>query len=142
MPYDLFISYSRRDDKQGQVRALKEQIEADYRSFAKEDLRCFFDTEDIATMDDWRHRILEGLRDSNLLLLVLSPAYLKSDYCEWEIVEFLKYEHSRSVGGQGVTPVYFVEIPGLDEPGFEQRAAAWLARVRRRNQVDRASQCR
>jgi hypothetical protein len=43
MPHDLFISYSRRDDKQGQVRALKEQIEADYRSFAKEDLRCFFD---------------------------------------------------------------------------------------------------
>jgi len=111
MPYDLFISYSRRDDKQGQVRALKEQIEADYRSFAKEDLRCFFDTEDIATMDDWRHRILEGLRESNLLLLALSPAYLDSPYCEWEIVEFLKYEHSRTVGGQGVTPVHFVEIP-------------------------------
>jgi tetratricopeptide (TPR) repeat protein len=136
MPYDLFISYSRRDDKQGQVRALKEQIEADYRSFAKEDLRCFFDTEDIATMDDWRHRILEGLRESNLLLLVLSPAYLDSSYCEWEIIEFLKYEHSRTVGGQGVTPVYFLEIPGLDEPGFEQRAAAWVAQVRRRNQVD------
>jgi len=136
MPYDLFISYSRRDDQQGQVRALKEQIAADYRDFAQEDLRCFFDTEAIASMDDWRHRILEGLRDSNLLLLVLSPAYLDSPYCEWEIVEFLKYEHSRSVGGQGVTPVYFVEIPGLDEPSFEQRAAAWLARVRRRNQVD------
>jgi tetratricopeptide (TPR) repeat protein len=136
MPYDLFISYSRRDDKQGQVRALKEQIEADYCSFAKEDLRCFFDTEDIATMDDWRHRILEGLRESNLLLLVLSPAYLNSPYCEWEIVEFLKYEHSRSVGGQGVTPVYFVEIPALDDPGFEQQAASWVALVRRRNQAD------
>jgi tetratricopeptide (TPR) repeat protein len=136
MPYDLFISYSRRDDKNGRVHALKEQIELDYRSFAKEELRCFFDLKDIASMDDWRHRILEGLRDSNLLLLVLSPAYLDSSYCEWEIVEFLKYEHSRSVGGQGVTPVYFVEIPGLDEPGFEARAAAWLARVRRRNQVD------
>jgi tetratricopeptide (TPR) repeat protein len=136
MPYDLFISYSRRDDQQGQVRALKEQIEADYRSFAKEDLRCFFDTEDIATMDDWRHRILEGLRESHLLLLVLSPAYLDSSYCEWEIIEFLKYEHSRAVGGQGVTPVYFLEIPGLEEPGFEQRAAAWVAQVRRRNHVD------
>src|ERR1019366_227025 len=41
MPYDLFISYSRRDDKQGQVRALKEQIEADYRSFAYSALACF-----------------------------------------------------------------------------------------------------
>jgi len=136
MPFDLFISYSRRDNQQGRITELKQRIEADYLGFGKEELRCFFDTEDIATMDDWRHRILEGLRDSNLLLLVLSPAYLDSPYCEWEIVEFLKYEHSRSVCGQGVTPVYFVEIPGLDDPGFEQRAAAWLARVRRRNQVD------
>ena len=61
MSYDLFVSYSRRDDKRGQVRALKEQIEADYRDFAGEELRCFFDLEDIASMDDWRHRILEGL---------------------------------------------------------------------------------
>lgn len=87
-------------------------------------------------MDDWRHRILEGLRESNLLLLVLSPAYLASPYCEWEIVEFLKYENSRAVQGQGVAPIYFVEVPGLDAPGFEQQAAAWLALVRRSNQVD------
>ena len=30
MPYDLFISYSRRDDKQRRIRALKEQIEVNY----------------------------------------------------------------------------------------------------------------
>jgi hypothetical protein len=34
VPHDLFISYSRRDNQQGQVTALKEQIEADYREFA------------------------------------------------------------------------------------------------------------
>jgi len=136
MQYDLFISYSRCDNKLGRISALKEQIETDYRNFTNEELCCFFDINNIATMDDWRQRILEGLRDSNLLLLVLSPAYLDSPYCKWEIVEFLKYEHSRCVGGQGVTPVYFVEIPGLDDPDFEERAAAWVAQVRRRNQVD------
>jgi hypothetical protein len=41
MPHDLLISYSRRDDKQGHVRALKEQIEADYRSFAYSAFACF-----------------------------------------------------------------------------------------------------
>ncbi len=136
MPYDLFISYSRKDNELGRITELKTQIEADYLRFANEELKCFFDITDIGSMDDWRHRILEGLRDANLLLLVLSPSYLNSPYCEWEIVEFLKYEHSRSVGGQGVTPVYFVDIPGLDDPDFEQRAAAWVAKVRRRNQVD------
>ena len=103
MSFDLFVSYSRRDNEQGQITTLKEQIEADYRAFAGDELRSFFDLHDIHGGEDWRHRILEGLRDSSLLLLVLSPAYLASDYCEWEIVEFLKYEHSRSVGGQQCT---------------------------------------
>jgi hypothetical protein len=136
MPYDLFISYSRRDNASGRITELKQRIEADYRAFAKEDLRCFFDLEDIHGMDDWRHRILQGLKESQLLLLVLSPGYLESPYCEWEIVEYLKYEHSRAAAGQGVAPVYFVEVPGLDTPDFEQTAAAWVVRVRRRNHFD------
>jgi hypothetical protein len=136
MSYDLFISYSRRDNALGRITELKNRIKADYREFAHDELCFFFDLEDIHGMDDWRHRILQGLRESQLLLLVLSPAYLDSEYCEWEIVEYLKYEHSRAAAGQGVAPVYFVEVPGLDTPGFEQRAAAWVTQVRRRNHFD------
>jgi tetratricopeptide (TPR) repeat protein len=136
MPYDLFISYSRKDNATGHITELKTRIEDDYRAFTKDDLRCFFDVEDIQGMDDWRHRILSGLRESNLLILFLSPGYLASPYCEWEIVEYLKYEHSRAAAGQGVAPVYFVEVPGLDAPGFEEQAAVWVSRVRRRNHFD------
>jgi len=64
MPYDIFISYSRRDNKGGRITELKQRIEADYREIAKEELQCFFDMEDIRGMDDWRHRILQGLRES------------------------------------------------------------------------------
>jgi len=136
MPYDLFISYSRRDNQTGRVTELMAQINADYRTHTGEELRPFFDLAEINAMDDWRNRILGGLRESNLLLLILSPAYLESEYCEWEIVEFLKYENSRAVQGQGVAQVYFVEIPGLDTKDFEQQAAAWVAKVRQRNHVD------
>ncbi|MEI7724117.1 MAG: toll/interleukin-1 receptor domain-containing protein [Bacteroidota bacterium] len=137
MPYDLFISYARFDNLDGRITDLKVQIETDFRAFKPgRDLVCFFDTEDIKGMEDWRHRILQGLRESTLLLLVLSPGYLSSPYCEWEIIEYLKYEHSRASAGQGVAPVYFVEVPGLDSPGFEMKAAAWVARVRRRNHFD------
>ena len=136
MPYDIFISYSRRDNAQGRVTELKERIEADYRAFAGEELNCFFDRDDIHGMEDWRHRILDGLRQSSLLLLVLSPAYVASPYCEWEVIEYLKYEHSRAAQGQGVAPVYFVEIPGPRSPDFPAKEAAWLAQVRRRNRFD------
>ncbi|WP_295608732.1 tetratricopeptide repeat protein [uncultured Lamprocystis sp.] len=136
MPYDIFISYSRRDNSGGRVTELKERIEADYRAFAGEDLTCFFDRDDIHGMDDWRHRILDGLRQSSLLLLVLSPTYIASPYCEWEVIEYLKYEHSRAAQGQGLAPVYFVEIPGPRSPDFPAQEAAWLAQVRRRNRFD------
>jgi hypothetical protein len=59
------------------------------------------------------------LRGSQLFLLVLSPEYLKSPYCEWEVVEYLKYESARAVLGEGMAPIYFVTIHDLDEPGFD-----------------------
>lgn len=136
MQYDIFISYSRKDNANGRVAELKKQIEADYRAFANEELKCFFDLEEITGMEDWKHRLLQGLRDSHLLLLILSPNYLASPYCEWEIVEYLKYEYSRAVQGDGVAQIYFMEIPGIDEPGFKEKAATWLERVSCRQRID------
>jgi hypothetical protein len=40
-----------------QVAALKAQIESSFRAFAGRDLRVFFDTHEIAGMDDWRQKI-------------------------------------------------------------------------------------
>jgi len=134
--HDIFISYARKDNTDGLVTALKLAIEDEFRAFCDEPLNCFMDTEEIKDSHDWEMRLLRALNHSHMLLLVLSPDYLKRDYCGWEITEYLKFESWRSVGGEGVTPVYFVEIPGLDEPGFEQRCAEWVARVKRRQRVD------
>jgi len=136
MKYDLFISYSREDNKNGRVTELIERIEAEYLEFAKEELNCFFDKKDIKGMDDWRHRLLQGLKDSHLLLIILSPNYLSSPYCEWEVVEYLKYEYSRATQGDGVAQIYFLEIPGLDKPGFREKASSWLNKVNSRQRFD------
>jgi len=78
MAYELFISYSRKDNiprplppdspsaipnppSKGWVTALHDEILADHRRFSTEPLRIFFDTSEIKDMDDWRHRILTGL---------------------------------------------------------------------------------
>jgi len=79
-------------------------------------------------MQDWRQRIFQGLRESRLLLACLSPAYLKSEYCEWEFVEYLKYEIGHLHGFNGVAPIYFVEMPGLEE---KKNANLQFERVRR-----------
>lgn len=141
MPYDLFISYSRRDNENNRVTELKEQIEKDYLEFAKEPLSCFFDQEEIKGMENWEHRLLKELKDSHLLLVILSPNYLESPYCEWEIVEYLKYEYSRGVAGDGIAQVYFMEIPGIDDEDFRAKAATWLEKVSRRQRIDLRPWC-
>ncbi|MBX7212117.1 MAG: toll/interleukin-1 receptor domain-containing protein [Verrucomicrobiaceae bacterium] len=99
MPYDLFISYSRRDNEQGRITQLVERIKTDFAPFAKRELVPFFDQEEIHGMSDWRQRILQGLRESRLLLACLSPAYLRSEYFEWEFVEHLEIAHLHGFNG-------------------------------------------
>ena len=136
MPCDIFISYSRCDNDQGRITQLVERIKTDFAPFAKRELEPFFDQQEIAGMQDWRQRILQGLRESRLLLACLSPAYLKSEYCEWEFVEYLKYEIGHLHGFNGVAPIYFVEVPGWDSKDFEQHCAAWVAELRKRQHFD------
>ena len=53
MPYDLFISYSRRDNAQGRITELVERIKADFASFEGmqgRELRAFFDQDEIHGM--------------------------------------------------------------------------------------------
>ncbi len=128
--YDLFISYARADNDRDQVTALKEQIEEDYRTFVGQELRCFFDLSDINGMEDWQHRLLGALQGSHLLRLVLSPGYLASDYCQWEVIEYLKYVHARAVGGEGGGARLFCGDPGAGQPGVHGQAAQWVRQAR------------
>jgi TIR domain/NB-ARC domain len=136
MPYDLFVSYSRRDNQSGRVTELVARIQADFEAFAGRPLTPFFDASEIRGMEDWRHRILQGLRESRVLLACLSPKYLDSAYCEWEFNEFLKHEVGLLRAGEGVAPVYLVEVPGWNDTDFERRCAGWVTELRRRQHFD------
>jgi len=136
MPYDLFLSYSRRDDERGQVAALAEQIKTSFRAFAGRDLQVFFDVRQIHGMDDWRQKIQRSLRESHLLLAVLSPSYLASPYCRWEWEDYVRYEAMRQCLGEGVAPVFFVTLPDAAEPQFDERMARWVDEIQRRQTFD------
>jgi tetratricopeptide (TPR) repeat protein len=136
MNYDLFISYARADNRQGQIAALVAEIERDFNRVAGRPMRTFFDTQEIKGMHDWRDRILEGLRESGLLLVCLSPNYLKSEYCEWELTEFLKHEASRGFTGSAVAPAYLAEIPDWGAKDYDRQCADWVRELRRRQYFD------
>lgn len=137
MNYELFISYSRRDnlpqkhdDAKGWVTALRDAILADHRRFSTEPLSIFFDTEAIQSMEDWRHRILEALRHSRILLVCLSPDYFRSEYCRMEWEEYLKRQVHALMGHDSIAPVYFVEAPGSNEEGNAAAFVKWVADIR------------
>jgi tetratricopeptide (TPR) repeat protein len=136
-PFDLFVSYSRRDDRQGRVSDLAGLIRESYRASADgKELRVFFDTEEIHGMDDWQHRILYGIRSARLLLVCLSPSYFESEYCAWEFNEYLKQEAARALLGEGIAPVYFLEIPNWTDKNLAQGVPEWATELQRRQYFD------
>ena len=137
--YDLFLSYARLDNQpipatfpRGWVTAIYEHILADHRKFSTAPLRIFFDTQEIKDGNDWRHRILGGLRHSKMLLVCLSPGYFASQFCRREWEEYVKRQVHQLMGSESVATVYFVEVPGSDE----QANARWLAELMRGNFAD------
>lgn len=87
-------------------------------------------------MDDWRQKILTGLRESKLMLACLSPAYMKSDYCKWEYEEYVKHEIGKSFLGEGIAPIYFVEIPRWEDKDFDSQCENWISELRHRHYLD------
>jgi len=131
-PFDVFISYSRKDNQSGWVTALRDLIVANAQ-VAGQPVRLFFDTDDIGSEQDWRHRILSGLRYSKVLLVCLSPNYFTSDYCRWEWQHFLQRQGKRNLQGDGesIQSLRLVQLSESHAPD-----ANWLASVRRSSTLD------
>jgi TIR domain len=135
LDFDLFISYSRDDDRQGQISEIVARIQKEYRDFTGGgEIRVRFDKSEPTSLDDWRQKTLDGVRSSRLLLVCLSPNYLQSEGCSWELNQYLRRKAAHSPVAENM--VYFVEIPASSDKGFEQRAAGWVAELRLREHFD------
>ncbi|MCO6456985.1 MAG: toll/interleukin-1 receptor domain-containing protein, partial [Pirellulaceae bacterium] len=131
-PYELFISYSRRDNvPSGWVTEFVAQLKQRHAQYSGRELNPFFDQLSIDEGSDWRRRLGAGLRQSRLFLAFLSPNYITSRNCLWEWDEYLRREHSAARGDDGLTPVFFVQPADLQID--EHKALAdWLAEMERK----------
>ncbi|MBI9001148.1 toll/interleukin-1 receptor domain-containing protein, partial [Corynebacterium sp. CCM 8864] len=120
--FDVFLSYARADnqdnlDKKRWVTTLRDTLIEVYRpSYGQ--LRVFFDEREIRSMDDWQARIAGGLRSSAVLLVVLSPIYLRRRYCLKECTDFGVHVTRRGGGLDNIAVLYAVsveDVPGKDE---------------------------
>ncbi len=121
--YDVFISYARADDTDGWVTRIVDVIDEDLRQFSS-DIRIFFDRSEIKTRQDWELRLLAGLRSARVLLICVSPNYLRSPYCRWEWDEFHQHAAQRA-GADPVTGVFFVPVGSMNVDDDEPAARLW-----------------
>ena len=125
MNYDVFISYARKDDVDARVSAFVDALSRFHKVITGDDLRVFFDRDEIRSGDDWYLRLLESLRSSASMVALLSPAYLESEYC-W--IEWTTFERQAAVAmavDQGIKPLVVVPQPGL-ETALDTVNPTWL----------------
>jgi hypothetical protein len=119
--YDVFISYSRADNSNGEVTRFVDQLKSEFQSLYNLELRIFMDTEEIRAGEDWHSRLLESLRNSSSMIAFLSDNYLTREYCwlEWTIFE--RHSAVTRVVDSGIKPYAIVELPGLDSDVYDER---------------------
>ena len=114
--FDLFISYAHADDRGEHARKVPRSsrrsrpITCVRRHAVKGLLRHRGDPHDgrLGASDP------RGLRQSKMMVAVLSPAYFASDYCrkEWEI--YVETELAQALPGDGIALIYVVTHPAFD----------------------------
>ena len=133
--FDLFISYSRDDNRQGQISEIVGRIKKEYQEFAGgHELHVFFDESE--PDKDQRQTLSDSIRGSRLLLVCVSPNYLHSEYCSWELNQYLRHRAAGLAAPGKIGCIYFVEVPTNNDSGFEQRVARWVTELRVREHVD------
>ncbi|MGO9465409.1 MAG: tetratricopeptide repeat protein [Isosphaeraceae bacterium] len=133
--YDIFVSYAHADDRDGWVAGLVEAIQAEHSRYTPEPLAVFFDRDEIRSMDDWEHRIYRGLRETTVMLAILSPNYFESPYCRKEWLRYREQELARALPGDAIAPIYTITAPIFETQGNEL-LGEWLADLRRRQFLD------
>ena len=128
MPYHFFFSYASKDRKSSIGHSFSTTIINPIDHFFEilcASVACltgdevsdvgFRDRQGLRAGDDWSNELVEGLQGSAVLVVLLSPAYIKSRSCGRELQFFLDRisQQRRSVGEAParIIPVYWISEP-------------------------------
>ena len=135
LSYDIFFSYSHKDNQHGKIDEVVNQIKAQHRAFSRDHLRIFYDREGIRSMDDWEHQILQALKNCKVMIALLTPNYFASDYCRKEWQRFVELEMDYALDGQAIAPLYVITFSAF-EKSLGEIVENWPKDLKRRQYVD------
>lgn len=83
--YDVFISHANKD---------KEDLVEDlYKSLNKLDVTIFYDKESLEWGDNWKDKILNGVKKAEFAIIVISENFFDREWTEKELTEFLSRQN-------------------------------------------------
>ncbi|MFO1433826.1 MAG: toll/interleukin-1 receptor domain-containing protein [Candidatus Competibacteraceae bacterium] len=90
--YDAFISYARHDGKiDNRVATLVNLLKEKVLMLGASDFNVFLDIEGIPVGEAFNYVILQALKESQILISIITESYLRSKYCQLEFNEFRKF---------------------------------------------------
>jgi hypothetical protein len=114
--YDLFVSYAQLDNTDGWVDQLVEKARIEVcQRLGTRDFSIFIDHDELYGNRPLSPSLFEAVRGSALLMVVMSPAYLHSEWCRRERNEFLSHVKGRVDAGS-VFVVRAREVSRADVP--------------------------
>ena len=103
---DIFISYAHRDDQDDWVTRLKDKFAAKLSELGP-DAEVWFDANRLRTGDVFKEAIRDKLSNAMMLVAVVSPNYVNSQFCIEEELEYFIEKFGREV-------IQLVKIPLLE----------------------------
>ena len=120
-----FLSYVHKDDYDGRISCLREDVRAEYETITGDPLDLFLDTEDLEWGDQWRTKIDDNIADHACFIAVMTPRYFLSPECRRELTFFI--EGANRLGlPQLLLPLYYVTTPLLENQTSDDALAKKL----------------
>lgn len=132
--FEAFMSYAHHDDRNGRLTKLRDGLSDEVRAHTGEPFEIFLDYEDIGLGEDWRQRLESGLAEATFLVAILTPSFLKSEYCRSELAMFI--EHESDLGRDDlILPIRYIDYDWLVRSDDENVRRA-ISMVEARQNVD------
>ena len=123
MANEIFLSYTRIKDKNGFVSKFREILEDEViQKLGDFEVTIFQDSEEIRAGENFEQRLQEELKKAKVLVILLSPTWINSDWCRWEYEQF---------SDDPSKPIVLVKWDEIDEDTVNLEAKEVFDRLRK-----------
>ena len=124
--YDVFISYAHADARTEEQKKLVNEIKSSIEQALKtvsangDDPHVFLDSEALGWGDEWSAKICRCIENCRVFVYLLSPNYLKSNYCQREKLWWAKREIAKGRLNKATRPIYYINLPATGDKQTNQ----------------------